>query len=268
MQRRGAPQKPTMHFPLFQIPLFSEYFTVYQKMYVSWFSSAKISDDLPVVIDSEFVILPIFKKRYISSYISENLLFPPIFLMSHLSSYNLRVFASPSLTTMQLCIKQCTDWTSLMQHITHLCRIADTGENLDTPPTNQAADRRILSNLAKTPRRRPRNGTAVVNPTSNKWVNKSHTHIVGLRWWGNGRNRCTLFTCFFVSYGCLVDNVCFRYGISEKYFSSWSVGYFKSQMGYFKQVFDFWGHCLSFITGSTFPCCPSSLYYAYNRLYT
>src|SRR6218665_1621006 len=117
-----------MHFPpSFQIfPLFSknfqtlENFTYSRKF--SRFSSAKISDDLFLVIGHKFRISPsIFLGSVHFPPVHENCYFrstlknfPPVLEKFTCFLHTLCVFRfPPSLTMMHLCIIQCTYWTTL-----------------------------------------------------------------------------------------------------------------------------------------------------------
>ena len=73
------------------------------------FSSAKISDDLFLVIDQKFA--PLFGKFFIFPYFFK---FPPEFVKFTCFLYTFCVFRlPPTLTMMHLCITQCTYWTPL-----------------------------------------------------------------------------------------------------------------------------------------------------------
>src|SRR6218665_1964426 len=87
---------------------------------ISRFSSAKISDDLFLVIDHKFRIYPLFSLlQYISPCFSEIILptltnSPPPFIKIHLLfTYFMCISFPPSLTMMHLCITQCMYWTPL-----------------------------------------------------------------------------------------------------------------------------------------------------------
>src|SRR6218665_2497097 len=72
------PPKPMMHFPpISDFPLFSEYFTVWE--HFSNFSQKNVCY-LFLVIDSDFVIYPLFLEKQYLPPISTNVLFPPTFL--------------------------------------------------------------------------------------------------------------------------------------------------------------------------------------------
>ena len=114
-----------MHSP----PIFEQFshsvknflnFTFSQKM--SWFSSAKISDDLFLVINHKFQISPYFPCfSTFSLYFAKIYYFPllsqisPLFSKNSPAFYILSVYfvSPPTLTMMHLCITQCTYWTPL-----------------------------------------------------------------------------------------------------------------------------------------------------------
>src|SRR6218665_4012616 len=85
------------------------------------FSSAKISDDLLLVIGHKFRVSPILpvlvhfppdsRKFIISSPTFQNF---PLFSKNSTAFYILYVYFPPTLTMMHLCITQCTSWTPLI----------------------------------------------------------------------------------------------------------------------------------------------------------
>ena len=107
------PMRPWCIFPLFQIfPHISEKFSDFQEIFynftfsrkISWFSSAKISDDFFLVIDHKFPISPLFSLfRYISPCFAKIILspyfykFPPVLGKFTNFLHTLRVFRFPLL---------------------------------------------------------------------------------------------------------------------------------------------------------------------------
>ena len=98
---------------------------------ISWFSSAKISDDLFLVIDHKFRFSPYFRcfstfppcfaKINISSLLWK--MFPPLLHKFTCFLHTLRVFRfPPTFTMMHLCITQCTYWTPLPA-VPHSCSV-------------------------------------------------------------------------------------------------------------------------------------------------
>src|SRR6218665_4039528 len=85
------------------------------------FSSAKISDDLFLVIDPQIFGFPPYfpvlvhspsdSRKFIISPTFQS--FPPVFQKFNSILHTLRVFFPPTLTMMHLCITQCTYWTPL-----------------------------------------------------------------------------------------------------------------------------------------------------------
>src|SRR6218665_2308644 len=109
--RASIPSEAMMHLPPVSDfpPIFDKFsdsvenvqnFTFSRQ--ISRFSSAKISDDLFLVIDQNFE-------------------FPLFFLFQHISPCFAKIIISPTLTMMHLCITQCTYWTPLA-----LCPIAQS----------------------------------------------------------------------------------------------------------------------------------------------
>src|SRR6218665_2139041 len=95
-----------MHFPLFWIPLFSEYFRVWEKFsnfsLKMYFSSTKISYDLLRPLTRNFELPP-----YFLNFPSDSVKCTRFFTYFTCFSF------TPSLTMMHLCITQCTYWTPL-----------------------------------------------------------------------------------------------------------------------------------------------------------
>jgi len=127
---RGVhPPEAMMHSPRFRFPPYFrkilglsgkfKNLTLSRKNFP--FSSAKISDDLFLVIDHKFRISPYFPcfsafppwfaKNYYSPYFSKSL---PVLKKFNNFLHTLRVFFHPTLTMMHLCITQCTYWTPLV----------------------------------------------------------------------------------------------------------------------------------------------------------
>src|SRR6218665_2501709 len=88
------------------------------------FSSAKISDDLFLVIDHKFQISPFPPILTVSVHfppVSQKLLFPPTFdkfspcfrKINLLFTYFMCISFPPTFTMMHLCITQCGYWTPL-----------------------------------------------------------------------------------------------------------------------------------------------------------
>src|SRR6218665_4205861 len=112
-----------MHFPpLFQIsPCFRKFLRFFEKFLTFRFSSAKISDDLFLVIDHKFWIPPYFPSfSTFLPLIAKNSYFPPTFtnfppVFGKFTSFlhPFCVFFLPTLAMMHLCITQCTYWTPL-----------------------------------------------------------------------------------------------------------------------------------------------------------
>ena len=132
LSRSGASILPeaTMHFPLFLIPPISENlsdsvenypnFTFSRKIFR--FSSAKISDDLFLVVDYKFLISPLFSLFHYQ--FRENYYFPLLLQISPcfpgicvFFTYFMCISFPPTLTMMHLCITHCTYWTPLITNI-------------------------------------------------------------------------------------------------------------------------------------------------------
>src|SRR6218665_2694897 len=125
----SIPLRPRCISPLFQISplIFPKIFRLenFQNFTFSRnffpFSSAKISDDLFLVIDHKFSLFqyifpPLFRKIITSPYFEK---FPPYFSKIHLLfTYFMSISFPPTLTMMHLCITQCTYWTPLITSTT------------------------------------------------------------------------------------------------------------------------------------------------------
>jgi len=132
LSRQGRPSPDAMmHFPLLQISPFyfrqiyrlcGKFSTFYLFTKKFRFSSAKISDDLFLVIDHIFRIPLYFPVSVHFPLVPRKLLFPPtlknfppVFEQFTCFLRTLRVFRfPPTLTMMHLCITQCTYWTPLI----------------------------------------------------------------------------------------------------------------------------------------------------------
>ena len=134
-----------MHAPLFQIfpPIFEKCSdsvlnfrtcTLFRK--ISRFSSAKIYDDLFLVIDQPqisnfphyFASFSTFSPLFCENYYSPTFTnFPPVFKKFTCFLRTFRVFRfSPTLTMMHLCITQCTYWTPLIKQVEPVLNDTDT----------------------------------------------------------------------------------------------------------------------------------------------
>src|SRR6218665_2879971 len=124
----SIPSEAMMHFPpCFRFPPYflkifrlENFQTFTSSRKISRFSSAKISDDLFLVIDHKFRIFPLFPLfQYISPLFPENYYFPyfansPRFRKIHLLfTYFICISFPPTLTMTHLCITQCTYWMPL-----------------------------------------------------------------------------------------------------------------------------------------------------------